>query len=116
MAKAPKKRISRNGDERAVIQQNDEGPRPVATEATPKTTEEPMLYIGPGFVGGTVANAELERRIPVAVSERGGYLTKNTTGPTYGVVSALNGTDLVAAGSSLATIKAYAAVADPSIE
>jgi hypothetical protein len=70
-----------------------------------KATELPLTYVGPGFVGGTPANATLEARIAVACSERGAVLTKDTTGPTYGATYAHNGAEAVAAGSSLATIR-----------
>lgn len=85
------------------------------TQAPDEEGGELRTYLGPGYVGGTAANAELERRIAYCVTERGGQLRKNTTGPTYGVAKDAGGTALVADGSSLATVSTYARVVDPSI-
>ncbi len=73
----------------------------------------PLTFIGPGIVGGT--DAEIERRLAYACSERGNVLTKNTSGPTYGVIAAHNGAVVIAPGASLATVKTHGRVVDPGI-
>ncbi len=110
--KAPK-RISRKDAERAVIQQNDEGPRPVAAaEDALKTAEGPMQFIGLGYVGGSADNAEIERRLAYAVSELGGVLVKNDS---YGIARANGGADIQAAGASLSTVRTLGRAVDPGI-
>ena len=110
MVKKPQ-RITRRDDERATLRQR---PTKAVAADVPKATTS-MLYIGPGFVGGTAANAEIERQLHYAISELGGVLVKDTSGVTYEIKSANGGASIQAAGASLATVRTLGRAVDPGI-
>jgi hypothetical protein len=87
-------------------------PKPQAEQPKPtaKTQEQPLTYIGSHFVLN-----ETDRRIAYALSEKGEVLRTNTSGPSYGVVKALDGSTVLADGQTLATVKTRARQVDPGI-
>jgi hypothetical protein len=73
-------------------------------------TDLPLAYVGSHFV-----TSETERRIAYALSEKGEVLRINTSGPSYGVVRAIDGGTVLADGQTLTTVRNRARQVDPGI-
>jgi 6-phosphofructokinase len=87
-------------------------PKPKAEQPKPqaKVQEQPLGFIDRGYV-----LSEFDRRAAYALSEKGEVLVIDSSGPTYSVIRALDGSVLLAPGQSAATIKTRARTVDSQI-